>query len=739
MDLVNETAFQFAYFPGRLSYPNHTATFIVKGTFDLVPGGTVVPAEDQLFPTGDEFYADDDEQTGGIRYASDFAWYKPRADLMLVGTCHVPGGASTTRCPVRFSAGQYSHSLLVFGDRYWVSKAGFMNVSGPEPFSSMELRYEKSYGGTDIKENPCGKGADKVQHESGVTVWPLPNIEDPAQLIGSPDHRPEPAGLAPLRAEWATRSEKVGSYKKEWLETRWPWLAEDIDWTHFNAAPPAMQADGFLSGDEPLVLENLHPEHAVYQSRLPGIRVRCFVRARRPSDNGRRSFYEVQMSLDTLWVDADAEKLVLSWRGWSEVETEQLEEIEDVLVVSEDLKSQALDVEYYYELLTRRLLEIEQEWDEEDEFPEIEEAVADDEAEELEIAALMEQVRAGLAARGIDMDNPPEPSQQEKEYEAKLLEELGFATEEEAVLTRETVEQRAGNRQSLQEENLTDLNLAGIQLPQMDLRGAALSGVPMSCANLSASDLTAAELAGADLGGADLRGACLRDADLTGANLEKADLRGAILEGAEFADSNLNGAILDNVQATGAGFSGAGLRGASVQVANLDAADLSLADLNHADFSGTSLRSANLEGAAAIYASFRGADLTDLRASSGCDFSAANFSGAIAHGAIWVDAVLNEADFSHVKMEGANFAGAMMCRANLDCCNLKQARLSGANLQQACLTQVNLFEAILEKASLTGADLRGSNLYGAELLETYLDGALMENVNLKMTKLAGKG
>src|SRR5438477_785896 len=104
---------------GKVHFPNHSLTLIVKGTFDLAPGKKAAAAEEQLFPTGDEFYPGDDEQAGGCRYESDFAYLKPRADLLLAGKCHAPAGRPVETCRVTFRVGAKERTLLVVGDRTW--------------------------------------------------------------------------------------------------------------------------------------------------------------------------------------------------------------------------------------------------------------------------------------------------------------------------------------------------------------------------------------------------------------------------------------------------------------------------------------------------------------------------------------------------------------------------------------------------------------------------------------------
>jgi hypothetical protein len=91
LKIVTATPFLAAVLPGRMEYPRHSLTLIVKGTFSLNPEGKTVPAENPAFPSGDDFYSDD-EKRESIRYESDFAWFKPRADLLLHGKCHTPEG-----------------------------------------------------------------------------------------------------------------------------------------------------------------------------------------------------------------------------------------------------------------------------------------------------------------------------------------------------------------------------------------------------------------------------------------------------------------------------------------------------------------------------------------------------------------------------------------------------------------------------------------------------------------------
>ncbi len=240
-----------------MHFTDHSLTVICKGTFECRANQAPVPSEDQLLPVGDEFYLGDEEGAGSSHYESDFAYFKPRADLLLVGKCHVPNGISTKACRVTFQVDSKVKSLAVFGNRYWNGR--FKTMSDPEPFTEMDLRYENSYGSDGYNKNPVGKGYKKEQGDSGSEMWPLPNIENIQHRINSSDDHPDPAGFAPLGKMWHERFSKMGTYKGTWLKERWPWFPKDFDWSHFNAAPSDMQVEGYLRGDEKLFFENLHP------------------------------------------------------------------------------------------------------------------------------------------------------------------------------------------------------------------------------------------------------------------------------------------------------------------------------------------------------------------------------------------------------------------------------------------------------------------------------------------------
>jgi hypothetical protein len=89
-------------------------------------------------------------------------------------------------------------------------------------------------------------------------------------------------------------------------------LAEELDWTRFQAAPRAQQLP-FLRGDEPFAITGFSSRGAV-SGALPGIRAQCFA-VRRHEGQAKPRFEEVRLELDTVVFDLDEMKVDLVWRG----------------------------------------------------------------------------------------------------------------------------------------------------------------------------------------------------------------------------------------------------------------------------------------------------------------------------------------------------------------------------------------------------------------------------------------
>lgn len=760
MDIVNQTPFAFAMTVGRVGFPGYSLTLIVKATYALTPG-ELTPIEEQPTPTGDEFRDDSEAE---LRYESDFAPFKARADLLLVGRCVPP--EPTAACPVTFRVGSHTGSLAVFGDRRWRSRMfGLARTrSAPQSFSEMPLTYARAFGGTGDKRNPEGRGRGGNRQDA------LPNIEDPRSLIQAPSDRPGPVCFAPEPRAWSRRAALMGTFGQDYAETRWPWYPEDFDFAHFNAAAPAMQTD-YLAGDEEVFLQNINPEHPKFTTRLPGRRVRCLVE--RVVDGEQRTI-EPTMHLDTLWIDSDVQRLVLVWRGHVEVADEDCDDVERILINAEPVGEPPAELKLP-----------------EAEAPEVEEVEPEEAAEapepkplasEAAIAEMFEEHGALFDQMSPEAVYGSVPPAMTIEQQAEQLRALGFDSE---LISEMLAEEPPAPEEGVAVEapaiepgaDLAGADLGGAELPGAELSGADLSGADLSKADLSGADLSGAELggmkapeaklaeadlsgasaaeasfieadmSGAKLSGADLSGADLSGAELAGADLSGADLTGAKLAGADLSGANLTDALLDQTDLTGATMTGAMAERASFHQANLSGvagggavlagADLSQSKLDQASFVEADFYDASLEGASGEAVQFARSRLSGVRAAS-ASLPGLKASGAEGPGSIWNGAVLIGADFSGAVLTDADFARARLGNARFARAELTEARFRKCDAPAAVFTEANLMHASFERAGLSGAELSRANLYGAELAEARLDGAVMNGANLAMTKLEGR-
>ncbi len=758
MEILNSAAFTFASTPGRMNFPGQSLTLIVKGTFSLAPGQKATPAAEQLYPTGDEYYPDDPDAVGSLRYESDFSYFKPHADLLLVGKCYTPGGKPASSCMTTFQVGDKPLSIAVFGDRLWKRNVlGFRNSTDPAPFHVMDLRYERSYGGEGFGENPVGRGFAKTSDESGAAVLPLPNLEDPIKLIDSPRAHPEPAGFGPFSRNWEQRREKMGTYKSSYVKQRWPWFPEDFDWLYFNAAPPEMQAQGYLRGDERLYFENLHPNHPQYEACLPGLRVRCFVsKSADPADAG--GFSEAPMNLDTLWVDMEAEKLVLVWRGWVETSSEEHEDIRHVFIKTEELQVSADSISDCHQQFLACMAAERRKWKSESEEapaspaeepataaqPEAKAGRASKQSETEELKKQIEaQTSALLAKAGIDLNElPPEARTRMAQERSRVLELL---THRDPAKTMKAEQQKL---QSHISDSLKNLGMDANDLPplsekakaeqlrfikELDFGGATTPashelsqfwlmlgalmpkmGIdPENLDSLIAEAKKYKQRIAKELGvsPAETGKAAVAENSTPPVKPTREIVQERAQRGESFAGEDLRGLNLSDLQLNGVDFSEAILAGVCLQRASLDDSNLTGANLEGADLAGAALNRATLAQA---------------------NLSKCNLTGA----------ALNEGDATEAVLAGSNLRKAAMNSAVFERAKMAQAILDGATGRDAIFTEADLCGASMKKVSLPAADfsrsrLGNTNFQGADLTDANFESASGPAVIFRDANLSG--
>lgn len=281
MEIVNETGFPEGLVVGTGPKAQPALAILVKATF-AIPTRTRVPAEkaNEQLPLAitDEYY--DGNVTGSVKLESDMVLFKPRADIVLAGKAQAPGKKPRIMLDVLLRVGRIAKIIRVFGDREWLfpTKLAMIPViSEPQPFTEMPLIYERAFGGIDhkagkwCKENWIGRGFIGKKSKECVNKKPLPNLEDPKQLINSWDDQPKPVGFGFYGRSSQPRIGYAGTYDDKWLAERAPELAKDFRFDFFNGAHPDLQVPGYLRGDEEVEMRHLTPKGDLL-FRLPGIR-----------------------------------------------------------------------------------------------------------------------------------------------------------------------------------------------------------------------------------------------------------------------------------------------------------------------------------------------------------------------------------------------------------------------------------------------------------------------------------
>lgn len=329
----NETPFAFEAVPVADEHGRPVVVTQVKATFDMHVDGRLSIADEQrpVAPAGEWWGAPGESS---MRYEPEIALAKPSTDIVLVGHAHAPA-SGVGRLEVQLSVGPVERHVRVSGERTWQKRLFSARISDPTPFEKIPLCWERAFGGTD-PDSPEDKPASEARNPLGVGYRrrraafeegaPLPNLEDPRDLLEGFHSRVRPAGFGFLAPNWEPRRGFTGTYDRRWEATRSPLLPEDFDRRFFQAAPPELVPREPLRGDEKVRVVHATPTGPL-ETTLPGLAPpSCTVafRTGRPDE-------QPALVLDTVIVDTDDMHLVLIWRGLVTLHTGPLD-VGDYLV-----------------------------------------------------------------------------------------------------------------------------------------------------------------------------------------------------------------------------------------------------------------------------------------------------------------------------------------------------------------------------------------------------------------------
>ena len=179
LEVVNLTSLAHMTFAAIDADEQMAEVVVAKGSYTLdthSTGTTDTSLVPTLFNEGTSLFVSDEYfgalNKSSVRTESDLAPYKPRCDLIVIGSAHSPTGKPVKEVKVGVTierAGKtvHSHSLCVYGERnlarrdaldrsaakiVWLATVGLVKapdwyLTEPQPFLVCPLRYELAYGG----------------------------------------------------------------------------------------------------------------------------------------------------------------------------------------------------------------------------------------------------------------------------------------------------------------------------------------------------------------------------------------------------------------------------------------------------------------------------------------------------------------------------------------------------------------------------------------------------------------
>ncbi|OBQ74268.1 DUF2169 family type VI secretion system accessory protein [Mesorhizobium erdmanii] len=318
MQIWNQMGYPHQFTMGMDKAGHEWIVVVVKGTFDFPakPGGLVQKSAEQV-PL-----VMADTQTGVPGYSAtlwetDFAFRKPRCDVIANGFAYAPAGRPAERVPVGIKVGNWSKLFEVVGHREWRAVGPVFTATAPQPFLKMPISYDVAWGGVDrlnpedklpasYKYNPVGTGWSRTKNQRLIPGLRLPNTQAVGEEIRSPFGDYKPMSFGPMGRGWPGRIEYGGTYDQNWIDNVFPFLPADFDERYYQMAPPDQQID-LPRGGEEVTLINLTPEGRV-SFRLPmtALPMTLF--------KGREKAYETNALPDTILFDPEHRRFSLVWR-----------------------------------------------------------------------------------------------------------------------------------------------------------------------------------------------------------------------------------------------------------------------------------------------------------------------------------------------------------------------------------------------------------------------------------------
>jgi hypothetical protein len=310
LQIENHTPFApaIAVFPDKDGVD--TLYVIVKATFTLSP--LVAIAEVQVPPVAaDEYWGE--PGASSIKYPSEMHIGKQATDVVLVGKAWTANGKAAYESGVMVSVAGRKQIAQVHGDRVWKGRS----LSSPEPFLSIPLVYECSFGGSyratadgpllGEERNPVGRGFLGKRSPEALAGQKAPNIEHLTVKLERLGDTPPPVGFGFVAPSWLPRRKFAGTYDKAWQKNRAPYLPQDFNPAFFNCAPPELVMPRFLEGGETIKVAGASRHgglHFEVPRRQPTVSIKVAGATERPP-----------VHLETVLIEPEDNRFCLTWRA----------------------------------------------------------------------------------------------------------------------------------------------------------------------------------------------------------------------------------------------------------------------------------------------------------------------------------------------------------------------------------------------------------------------------------------
>ncbi len=318
---------------------------VAKASFTITPEGRCIPSEEPpQLQAADKFFDPGDALTCACEVESDLMPWKLMTDVIVIGKARAPRNKEVIQMGCSVSVGNHRKSIVAFGDRkvLWKPLVGPV-FSEAQPFTEMDIRYERAYGGVDIHvsetpyvyaRNPIGYGFVVKKKKEALDGMKLPNFEDPNTML-TPEgiaaveiadwHRmPMPAGFGVFGKAWyprmsfagvmpadmplyeQTHEMTLGLVPKDQVATYKSLKQPMMNFKFFNGASPGL-AVPYLTGTEMVKIEGMTID-GMLQFQLPGGKPRISI------DYGE-GVKETEVVLHTAVIRTEPRTVDLSWRG----------------------------------------------------------------------------------------------------------------------------------------------------------------------------------------------------------------------------------------------------------------------------------------------------------------------------------------------------------------------------------------------------------------------------------------